>query len=261
MKENKDIKMTEDLLQQIIGGRKPQTASANVYEDLRREIIELNLKPGAIISLKDICEHFGTSRSPVRDAVIRLEQEGLITTLPQRGTMISKIDFSRVEQEHFLRMCVEERVMYQFMKKHTEEDIIKLEELLAKQKKSVEDKEYRLFMDLDDQLHNVFYKATGKDFCAAIIKQVSGHYRRVRLLTTVDSGISQTVLDQHQMLLDAIKAEDEVALHSVLRNHLNKIQDEEKIFCRKYPDLFTENDIWEREPDFWEEDFLATLNK
>lgn len=255
------VNMNNDILMKMAGARKEQTASANVYDDLRREIIELNLKPGAIISIKDICEHFGTSRSPVRDALIRLEQEGLITSLPQRGTMISKIDFSRVEQERFFRVCVEERVMNEFIDRHTREDIDRLEKILELQLESVKNEEYRYFMELDDEFHAIFYEATGKSFCAKMIQQVSGHYRRVRLLTTVDMTISENVLEQHQQILEAVKKGDSKALHLVLNKHLSKIQDEEITFCKKYPDLFTESSSFEREPDFWKEDFLKSLNK
>lgn len=253
--------MNEDVFQKIIDVEKPQTASANVYDDLRREIIELTLKPGAIISIKDMCEHFGTSRSPVRDALIRLEQEGLITTLPQRGTMISKIDFSRVEQERFMRVCVEEQVMNEFITKHKPEDIIVLEELLVIQKEAAEEKDNRRFLEADENFHNIFYIATDKGFCAKTIQQISGHYKRFRLLTTVDKIISEDVIEQHRQILNAVKEKDVEKMHQVLKKHFYKIHDEEIIFCKKYPDIFNEENVWEHEQKFWSEDFLTTLKK
>ena len=60
-----------------------------VYPVLRRAIVELYLQPGATVSIKDICEYYKMGRSPVRDALMRLEQEGRVTLLPQRGTLIS----------------------------------------------------------------------------------------------------------------------------------------------------------------------------
>ena len=92
-----------------LSGRNVQ--EGEVYSVLRKAIVELYLQPGVILSMKDICEHLSIGRSPVRDALIRLDQEGLVTLLPQKGTMISQIDSWRVEQERFLRISVEEEVM------------------------------------------------------------------------------------------------------------------------------------------------------
>ncbi len=255
--------MNKDLLKRIVNVDKPKIASANVYDSLYREIIELKLKPGSIISIKDMCEHFDTGRSPMRDALIKLEQEGLITTLPQRGIMISKIDFSRVEQERFMRVCVEERVMDIFIKKHTPEDIEHLEKCIAMQIEAIKEKDYRQVIEMDDKYHNVFYEATNKLFCAKTIQQVSGHYKRFRLLTIIDEIIVEDVVEQHRQILEAIKEEDTEKMHKVIKKHFSKIHDEEIILCKKYPYLFTEGDKWEQEqePKFWTEDFLEELCK
>lgn len=82
---------------------------------MRSDILDLKLRPGMIFSIKDISESYEVGRTPVRDALISLSKEGLITFLPQRWTMISKIDYDKVRNERFLRICVEENVMLEFM--------------------------------------------------------------------------------------------------------------------------------------------------
>ncbi len=253
--------MNEDLLKRIVDVDKPKVASANVYDNLYREIIELMLKPGSIISIKDMCEHFNTGRSPMRDALIKLEQEGLITSLPQRGIMISKIDFSRVEQELFMRVCVEERVMDEFIKKYKPEDIVQLEEFLAMQIEAIKEKDYRRVIEMDDKFHNVFYDATNKLFCVKTIQQVSGHYKRFRLLTMIDEIIAEDVIEQHRQIIASIKEKDTEKMYKVMKKHFSKIHEEEIALCKKYPYLFTEGDNWEKEEKFWSEDFLVTLCK
>ena len=86
-----------------------------MYDVLRTDILDLKLRPGLVFSIKDVCDAYGTGRTPVREALIRLSKEGLITFLPQKGTMVSKIDFQRADNERFLRSCVEEQVMLEFM--------------------------------------------------------------------------------------------------------------------------------------------------
>ena len=253
--------MNKDLLKRIVNEDKPKIASANVYDNLYREIIELKLKPGSIISIKDMCEHFETGRSPMRDALIKLEQEGLITTLPQRGIMISKIDLSRVEEERFMRVCVEERVMDQFIKKHTSEDIAQLEKYLAMQMEANKEKDYRQFIVMDDKYHTVFYEATNKHYCAKTIQQVSGHYKRFRLLSVIDAIIVEDVIEQHRQIIEAIKENDAEKMRKVMKIHFSKILEEEIAMCKKYPYLFTEGDQPENEPKVWSEDFLEILCK
>ena len=86
-----------------------KTMGDDIYSNLRSYIIELRIRPGEIISIKDIATELNVGRSPVRDALIRLEKEGLITSLPQRGTMISRINLHRVTEERYIRACREEK--------------------------------------------------------------------------------------------------------------------------------------------------------
>jgi DNA-binding GntR family transcriptional regulator len=82
-----------------------------VYAALRKSIINLNLVPGTVISEKEISLRFQVSRTPVREALIHLSKEGLVQVIPQRGTMVSLIDPARVQQEFFLRECLETAIL------------------------------------------------------------------------------------------------------------------------------------------------------
>lgn len=231
------------------------------YATLRRQIVELRLQPGAILSIKELCEHFGLSRSPLRDALIRLGQEGLVTMLPQRGTMIAKIDFRRVEEERFLRVSVERQVMALFMQRHTAEDVARLEESVTRQNRCVTAGDLRGFMDLDDDFHEIFYRAADKSFCASTIRHVSGHYRRVRLLSCVDSSISREILAQHYEMMAAIRTGDAGQVLRLFDRHLGKLDEEEPVFLRKYPDLFCQSEAFGKAGDLLGTDFLLSLKR
>ena len=77
-----------------------------MYDVLRADILDLKLRPGLVFSIKDVCDAYEVGRTPVREALIRLSKEGLITFLPQRGTMVSRIDFQRADNERFLRLSL-----------------------------------------------------------------------------------------------------------------------------------------------------------
>lgn len=240
-------------------GQPRSETETGVYCLLRRNIVELRLKPGAILSIKELCGHFHMSRSPVRDALIRLSQEGLVMLLPQRGTMISRIDFRRVEEERFLRVSVERQIMIRFLRQHTSLDITRLEESIARQNESVAGDDLRGFMDLDDDFHDIFYEAVDKSFCASTIRHVSGHYRRVRLLSCLDPSISREILSQHHEMMAAIRAGDDERVLTLFERHLGKLDEEEPVFLRKYPDLFRQGPSGEKPGDSLDTDFLLTL--
>jgi GntR family transcriptional regulator, rspAB operon transcriptional repressor len=232
-----------------------------VYPVLRRAIVELYLQPGAILSIKDICEHFEIGRSPVRDALIRLDQEGLVTLLPQRGTMISQIDLLRVDQERFLRLSVEEEVMKLFMACHTPSDITLLNEVLRQQQElfDQQDVDVREFLVRDDAFHEVFYAVVDKLFCLRAIQNVWGHYRRMRLLTCGDSTSLQEILHQHSALITSLQARDTELMCNIFHFHLRKLDREELILLKKYPYLFKGGSDYESASPLWKADYLQTL--
>lgn len=229
------------------------------YSRLRRDIIELRLKPGTIISINELCTHYDSSRSPMRDTLLSLAQEGLVTLLPQRGTMISKIDLKRVEEERFLRVSVEREVMKLFMRQHNQADIDNLEKSMKKQAECVTAGNYREFLAADDDFHNKFYHAVDKSWCAKTIDSVSGHYRRLRLLSIIDQSISKDILLQHREMMDAIKKNDEQRLMAIFNDHLKKLDEEGPEFFRKFPDLFQKKGIEKKQEDTLDDDFLLSL--
>lgn len=110
-----------------------QTAGENVYQYLRSSIIGLQVKPGQTININELSDFLKVSRSPIRDALIQLAKDGLVTTTPQKGTIVSKIDIQRVRDERFMRSCIEERVLGEFLESYQESDIEALKDLLRQQ--------------------------------------------------------------------------------------------------------------------------------
>lgn len=81
--------MEENLTERV---QERQLDNMEIYPVLRKAILDLYVCPGTELSIRNLCEYYHAGRSPVRDAVMRLQQEGLVTILPQRGIMISLID-------------------------------------------------------------------------------------------------------------------------------------------------------------------------
>lgn len=228
------------------------------YGVLRSDILDLKLRPGMIISIKDISESYQMGRTPVRDALIRLSKEGLITFLPQRGTMISRINHERAENGRFLRACVEEQVMLECMASCNIESLTELQLSLALQEKLLKEGDCRAFLEEDMNFHSVFYKAVNRNYCNYILSANSGDYHRIRLLSLTDIGIDKKIIKQHREIVDALTSRDSDRMHSVFVHHINRLVSQERSLIDKYPDLFDqEEEEVKRKPDGLDVDFLV----
>lgn len=87
--------------------RRGESNQDKIYLQLRGEMMTLALKPGEVLRAQELAEHLGVSRTPVREAFIRLQRDGLVNILPQRETAVSLIDLGRVMQERFVRESLE----------------------------------------------------------------------------------------------------------------------------------------------------------
>lgn len=239
-----------------------KTAADEIYEQLRSSIIDLHIRPGTMISIKELAEQMNKSRSPVRDALIRLEKEGLITTMPQYGTMVSKIDMERVFSEQFLRLSLEEKNIILFAECHTSQDLQKLHAVLLQSRSKADTSDYRSFLEYDDHFHGLFFEATGKKFCWETVQSVSGHYRRFRLLSFSDNAILQNILAQHEEILRLAGNRDRQGLVAAIQQHLSKIDQESVEFARRFPDIFTNLKLPVHPPaSLLNADFLHSLNQ
>jgi DNA-binding GntR family transcriptional regulator len=215
------------------------SAQDAVYTALRKSIINLNLAPGTPVSEKEISLRCKVSRTPVREAFIQLSKEGLVKVIPQRETLVSLIDFSRVEQELFLRKSLEMAVLEPFIGKYRAEHIREMENIIEAQKSASRRDEFTNFINFDDRFHHVFFDAAGHDLGWKILESMCGHYHRVRLLSVWLNGIAHNIVRQHIEILSAIKAKDIQEVRLRLNRHLNKLYTEEEMLREKFPDYFT----------------------
>lgn len=210
----------------------------SVYYTLRKNIMSLNLKPGEELSIKDISDRWDVSRSPVRDALIKLGKEGLVEIIPQKGTTVSKIDIKRVQEERFLRESLEEKAMRLFIPVVSDSNIAQLNYFIEMQKVSLKSNDFENFIEFDDEFHSLFFKSIERNMCWDIIQSMSGHYKRIRLMSLWDSDILTKVVSQHEDIVKFIREKDTENTIELLLRHLVKISNEEAEMVKKYPEYF-----------------------
>ncbi len=193
-----------------------------VFETLKKEMLNLALKPGQAISENEICARFDVSRTPVREALRRLQEQGFVHTVPYSGTYVTRLNLEDIRQMIYMRVAVELMVMRDFMKAATPfqmEEIryqIRLQDLLIQQP----DFEPEQFYQMDRQMHAVWFSATGKEKLWKFIQAQQLHYTRFRMLDFVTETDFTRIIREHTHLLSLLEQQKEGELEEALKSHL-----------------------------------------
>lgn len=219
-------------------GRVP--ASARLYDELRRRIVALELPPDSTLDRSEIAGSFGVSQSPVREAILRLEQEGLVVSYPQSRTVVTRIDVSRIHEEHFLRRSCECEVVRQLALTANAGVVVKAQGLLRMQAALVDDvKQADLFKQLDEAFHEALFAGADQASLHAHVTSHCGHLARVRTLDLPRRDKMRAVLDGHQAVVDAIVAGDPAAAAETMRTHLSGTMSRLPRLIQEHPDFFS----------------------
>ncbi len=193
-----------------------------VFETLKQEILDLELKPGQIISENEICERFGVSRTPVREAVRRLQEQGFVNSVPYSGTQVTLLNLDNIKQMIYMRVAVETMVMRDFMDMATPLWIEEVRYMIRKQQALIQEKgfEPEQFYRMDAQMHAIWYQATGKKKLWDMIQAQQLHYTRFRMLDFVTETDFTRIIREHTELFDLLEKKDIQGLERSLREHL-----------------------------------------
>ena len=209
-----------------------------VYEELKRNIMSMKLEPGQTMSTQEIATKLNVSRTPVREAFLRLQSEGLVEMIPQRETMVSKISLKRVEQEKFIRECLEMGVIRKFMDKSGCEVEENMAELIQLQKKCGEEKDFVGFLEADDQFHKVLFDVTGQEMAWETIASRNGHYNRLRILYVQRDTAMQESIEQHHKIATLLESGSREEAARALSSHVRRLDIDETGLIAQYPDYF-----------------------
>jgi GntR family transcriptional regulator, rspAB operon transcriptional repressor len=210
-------------------------ASSRVYAELRSRIVSLDLPPDAPLARAEIAERFSVSQSPVREAIMRLELDGLVVSYPQSRTIVARIDIARVREEHFLRTAVECDVVRELADRLDPAPIRRAKGILKMQGAIVDDSEQiELFRQLDDAFHESLFAAIGQSGLYQHVSARCGHLDRVRQLDLPGSGNTKSVLDGHQEVVVAMEDGKPEKAADSMKTHLAKT-------IERLPNVFREN--------------------
>ena len=214
-----------------------------VYRTLRDKIVSMELKPGTTISTQEIADSMSVSRTPVREAFIRLQREDLLDVTPQRSTVVSKINMDRVYQERFIREALEIEVAQKFIEVATPEVLARMRRNIEKQYAAIEEQRYVDYLELDNALHQTAFTETHEDLGRSIVQQMNGHYDRIRLISAWEGQIVYTAMQEHEKYVDYIERKDALHARKLLRSHLQALRMQEEILLTNWSEYLNDASV------------------
>ena len=199
-------------------------SSDPIYEQLKKEIIILKIKPGTMLREVDIAERFNVSRTPVRDVFVRLERDQLVEVVSQKGTYVTKINVDSIAEMMYIRKTIEEDVLSKLIDKITMDQINILQLILFRQKEilTLEDFEERnnKFYENDNKFHATMFGFVGKTGIWNILSNLSPTYNRYRNMTYLRKiDRLQELYHYHEQILKCIKNKDKEGAIKTLSDH------------------------------------------
>ncbi|MBQ7795529.1 MAG: GntR family transcriptional regulator [Lachnospiraceae bacterium] len=219
-----------------------KSLNQETYNKLKKDILTFALKPGESVSAAKLAERYQVSRTPAREALVKLETEGMVNIFPQSKTVISKINVKRVKQEWFLRKTLELGMVDPFFEKVTHQDLELMSmynnELvkLMGQPKSV-DNDYD-FLTHDNDFHAISYMVAGERLSATLIHRATAHYNRLRMLIDRGEEFKKRTLADHEALMDCVRNGRKEEYRKILEDHLSHILTDVDRMWERYPDYF-----------------------
>lgn len=223
---------------EITARKSKETARDYAFRTLRKNIVNLKLQPGSMVSEKELADEMGISRTPTREALIELSKSQIVDILPQKGSYISKIDYSLVDEARFMRLVLENAVVETVCEVAKEEDHRALLQNITMQEIYLKSSSFRQFFQLDNEFHEQLFIIARKTQIYHLMDSMMIHFDRVRMLRLLTDKEVQELLDDHRAILDAIIRKSKIEAVALMTSHLSRYKVDEELIRRDHPDYF-----------------------
>lgn len=211
-----------------------------VYETLRRQMLTLELAPGAALSENELAAALGVSRTPVRESLILLSEEGLVQVFPQIGSFVSRVDAQKVADAQFIREAIELASLADIPADPEPAAVAELRANLDRQ--HAPDIAVEEFFALDEQFHHGLLGLGGHANVWSTVVAAKGHLDRARRLGLQANESTLRFADEHSAVLDAVLAGDLAVARDRMRVHLRSVFGDIEKIRRRSPELFATSD-------------------
>jgi DNA-binding GntR family transcriptional regulator len=214
-----------------------RNATIQVFDHLRAQIVSLAIMPGTVLARAQLSDYFKLSQSPIREALIRLEEERLVDIFPQHQTCVRGIDLASARQAHFLRLSVEletVNVLARVPNPLLEKALLAM---VARQRAFLEDDDLDNFTRLDMEFHRLMYEEAALPDLWLAMRSRSGNLDRLRRLHLPLNSKANSILSQHGEIARCIGRGDVAGAQLVVRTHLSGTLDALEALRTRFPEI------------------------
>ena len=190
---------------------------------LQNAIISSKLPPGQVLKERELCDILSISRTPIREALLRLQEDGLVEIFPQAGTYVSRISIEAVYESQFIRVALEMATVGYAARHGTPEWQTKTRRLVEKYKQALEWDDFDELFDFDEQFHRSIAEFRFRDRLWKMTNSAKAHMDRVRRLSLPYRDRRLAIAEEHTAVLDAIITREEAQAVEAMRRHLNTV--------------------------------------
>ena len=206
------------------------------YHAIRRKIVYLDYKPGEKLGVKQLCDDLDMGRTPVREALVRLAQEGLVRTVPQSGTYVSPINLTLAESACYIR---EHQVIIECCARATSASIEQLDHAIALQERAMAEKDRIGFFLSDNLMHHAIFNTACRSTVWAWLEATNADLERFRWLRAATQDLDWLdIVSEHKQIRRAISGRDPIEASFLVSKHLHMMFRNQTEVLDQYPDYF-----------------------
>jgi DNA-binding GntR family transcriptional regulator len=197
--------------------------SEKAYRLIKKKVITLELPPSAVIDEHVLMQQLDLGRTPIREALQRLDSEGLVTVVPRRGTFVSDISVTDLQKIFELRIILEGFCARLAAKRISEDQIEKMEGVL-RDLQELRDGNPPALISIDKRFHKLLYRAADNEFLAETLDRLYDLSLRLWYLVLNRLDDVRGAIEQHREVLDALKGGDEAHAELLVQTHIVEFQ-------------------------------------
>lgn len=196
-----------------------------VFEYLRESILNGNLKPGERLMEIALADQLGVSRTPVREAIRKLEKESFVEMIPRKGAYVADLTAKDIIDVLEIRILLEGFASSLAAQRMSEEELMSLRETLEAFNDAVSRQDRQAMIDLDNTFHDKIFDATKNNKLIEIVKDLHDQFQRFRLTYFTEFDNYPEIQKWHQKIYDAIRSSDVNAAKEAAEQHVQLIMD------------------------------------
>lgn len=191
-----------------------------VFHTLREAILKGDLKPGERLMELQLASKLGVSRTPIREAIRMLEQEGLAVTIPRKGAEVARMTEKDMEDVLQIREALDELAVQVACDKITEQQLENLTLVMKNFEESIQAENLQKIVEYDVEFHETIYQATDNPKLVSLLNNLREQIYRYRMEYIKEKENYPMLLQEHEEIVAALKERDKENVRAVMRRHI-----------------------------------------